>query len=201
MKRKTWIAILLSLCLALLAGCTPKAEKDDGKTDKEVDELEFLLGSMEEEPSPTPLEALYYDYSDYRNVLENTEYQYEETMGSDYLDYGLCDLDGDGVYEMIVKEGTCEADFVWRVYTISETGAKDVGSFGGSHSVLYTDDEPGLLCVYGQMGHEEIVRVSYDGQYLSLQTLVSQDLAPGEEYTKPGSPIATQLIGDPSMIP
>ena len=201
MKRKTWIAILLSLCLALLAGCTPKAEKDDGKTDKEVDELEFLLGSMEEEPSPTPLEALYYDYSDYRNVLENTEYQYEETMGSDYLDYGLCDLDGDGVYEMIVKEGTCEADFVWRVYTISETGAKDVGSFGGSHSVLYTDDEPGLLCVYGQMGHEEIVRVSYDGQYLSLQTLVSQDLAPGEEYTKPGDRIATQLIGDPSMIP
>ena len=201
MKRKTWIAILLSLCLALLAGCTPKAEKDDGKTDKEVDELEFLLGSMEEEPSPTPLEALYYDYSDYRNVLENTEYQYEETMGSDYLDYGLCDLDGDGVYEMIVKEGTCEADFVWRVYTISETGAKDVGSFGGSHSVLYTDDEPGLLCVYGQMGHEEIVRVSYDGQYLSLQTLVSQDLAPGEEYTKPGDRIATQLIGDPSLIP
>ena len=201
MKRKTWIAILLSLCLALLAGCTPKAEKDDGKTDKEVDELEFLLGSMEEEPSPTPLEALYYDYSDYRNVLENTEYQYEETMGSDYLDYGLCDLDGDGVYEMIVKEGTCEADFVWRVYTIGETGAKDVGSFGGSHSVLYTDDEPGLLCVYGQMGHEEIVRVSYDGQYLSLQTLVSQDLAPGEEYTKPGDRIATQLIGDPSMIP
>ena len=201
MKRKTWIAILLSLCLALLAGCTPKAEKDDGKTDKEVDELEFLLGSMEEEPSPTPLEALYYDYSDYRNVLENTEYQYEETMGSDSLDYGLCDLDGDGVYEMIVKEGTCEADFVWRVYTISETGAKDVGSFGGSHSLLYTDDEPGLLCVYGQMGHEEIVRVSYDGQYISLQTLVSQDLAPGEEYTKPGDRIATQLIGDPSMIP
>ena len=201
MKRKTWIAILLSLCLALLAGCTPKAEKDDGKTDKEVDELEFLLGSMEEEPSPTPLEALYYDYSDYRNVLENTEYQYEETMGSDYLDYGLCDLDGDGVYEMIVKEGTCEADFVWRVYTISETGAKDVGSFGGSHSLLYTDDEPGLLCVYGQMGHEEIVRVNYDGQYISLQTLVSQDLAPGEEYTKPGDRIATQLIGDPSMIP
>ena len=163
--------------------------------------MEVLFGSMEEEPSPTPLEALYYDYSDYRNVLENMEYQYEETMGGDYLDYGLCDLDGDGILELIVKEGTCEADFVWRVYTISETGAKDVGSFGGSHSLLYTDDEPGLLCVYGQMGHEEIVRVNYDGHYISLQTLVSQDLAPGEEYTKPGDRIATQLIGDPSMIP
>ena len=39
--------------------------------------MEVLFGSMEADPtpSPTPLEALYYDYSDYRNVLENTEYR------------------------------------------------------------------------------------------------------------------------------
>ena len=201
MKQKAWIALLLALCLALLAGCMPKAEPDDVKTGKELDEMEILFGSMEEEPTPTPLMALYYDYSDYRSVLQDMEYKYEETMGGDYLEYGLCDLDGDGVYELIVKEGTCEADFVWRVYTIGETGAKDVGSFGGSHSVLYTDAEPGVLCAYGQMGHEEIVRVNYDGQYISLQTLISQDLAPNEEYTRPGERLTTQLIGDPSLIP
>ena len=201
MKRIAWIALGLCLCLALLAGCMPKAEPDDVKTGKELDEMEILFGSMEEEPTPTPLMTLYYDYSDYRSVLQDMEYKYEETMGGDYLEYGLCDLDGDGVYELIVKEGTCEADFVWRVYTIGETGAKDVGSFGGSHSVLYTDSEPGLLCAYGQMGHEEIVRVSYDGQYISVQTLISQDLAPNEEYTRPGERLTTQLIGDPSLIP
>ena len=201
MKQKAWIALLLALCLALLAGCMPKAEEDDVKTGKELDEMELLFGSMEEEPTPTPLEALYYDYSDYRNVLTDLEYRYEEYMGGDYLDYGLCDLDGDGILELIVKEGTNEADFVWRVYTIGEIGAKDVGSFGGGHSVLYTDSEPGLLCVYGQMGHEEIVRVNYDGQYISLQTLVSQDLASGEDYSQPGTRLTMQLISDPSMIP
>lgn len=202
MKRRTWIALGLSLCLVLLAGCAPKAD-NEVKSGEELDEMEVLFGSMEEEPTPTPtpLESLYYDYSDYRNVLQDVEYRYEETMGGDYLEYGLCDMDGDGVLEMIVKEGTCEADFVWRVYTIGETGAKDVGSFGGGHSLLYTDDEPGLICAYGQMGHEEIVRVTYDGQYISLQTMISQDLSPGEEYTIPGSRIATQLIGDPSLIP
>ena len=201
MKQKAWIAMLLALCLALLAGCMPKPEEDDVKTGKELDEMELLFGSMEEEPTPTPLEALYYDYSDYRNVLTDMEYRYEEYMGGDYLDYGLCDLDGDGILELIVKEGTNEADFVWRVYTIGEIGAKDVGSFGGGHSVLYTDSEPGLLCVYGQMGHEEIVRVNYDGQYISLQTLVSQDLASGEDYSQPGTRLTMQLISDPSMIP
>ena len=201
MKQKAWIALLLALCLSLLAGCMPKPEEDDVKTGKELDEMELLFGSMEEEPTPTPLEALYYDYSDYRNVLTDMEYRYEEYMGGDYLDYGLCDLDGDGILELIVKEGTNEADFVWRVYTIGEIGAKDVGSFGGGHSVLYTDSEPGLLCVYGQMGHEEIVRVNYDGQYISLQTLVSQDLASGEDYSQPGTRLTMQLISDPSMIP
>lgn len=202
MKRIAWIALGLCLCLALLAGCGSK-EEAEAVPNQDVDELEFLLGSLEPDPTPTPtpLMALYYDYSDYRTVLQNTEYQYEEYMGGQYLEYGLCDLDGDGVLEMIVKEGTCEADFVWRVYTISETGAKDVGSFGGSHSILYTDAEPGLLCQHGQMGHEEIERITYDGQYISVQTLISQDLAPGEEYTNPGTRLSTQLIGDPSLIP
>ncbi len=202
MKRIVWIALGLGLCLSLLAGCGPKEEADAG-ANQDVDELEFLLGSLEPDPTPTPLPltALYYDYSDYRNVLQNTESKYEADMGGQYLEHCLCDLDGAGVYELIVKEGTCEADFVWRVYTIGETGAKDVGSFGGSHSVLYTDSEPGLLCAYGQMGHEEIARVSYDGQYLSVQTLISQDLAEGEEYSHPGERLTTQLIGDPSLIP
>ena len=202
MKRKTWIALCLTLCLVLLAGCAPKAE-DEVKSGKELDEMEVLLGSMEEEPTPTPmpLEALYYDYSDYRNVLDSTISKYEEDMCYAYLDYGLCDLDGDGILELIIKEGTCEADYVWRIYTISETGAKDVGSFGGGHSALYTDSEPGLLCVYGQMGHEEIVRVTYDGQYISVQTLISQDLAAGESYTDPGAAVTLQPITDPSMIP
>ena len=202
MKKRLFALLLaLSLCLAL-AGCAAKEDDDAGKPLTPQDEMDLLMGSMEEEtPSPTPLEALYYDYSDYRNVLQSTEYEYEETMGGDYLTYGLCDLDGDGVLEMLVMEGTCEADFIWHVYTVGEMGAKEVGSFGGGHSKLYLDDEDGVLCVYGQMGHERIDRITYDGQYISIHTLQEQDLADGEAYSGPGSPVATALISDPSMIP
>ena len=200
--KKRRFALLLALCLCLaLAGCA--ADRSDEKqalTPEE--EMDLLMGSMEEEtPSPTPLEALYYDYSDYKNVLQNTEYEYEETMGGDYLTYGLCDLDGDGILELLVLEGTCEADFIWHVYTIGEMGAQHVGSFGGGHSMLYLDEEDGVLCVYGQMGHERIDRVTYDGQYLSVMTILEEDLAEGEAYSAPGSPVALNLISDPSMIP
>ena len=201
MKRKI-LALFFALCLCLaLAGCASD-HSDEKQTLTEADELDLLMGSMEEEtPTPTPLEALYYDYSDYKNVLQNTEYEYEETMGGDYLTYGLCDLDGDGVLELLVLEGTCEADYIWHVYTVGEMGAQHVGSFGGGHSMLYLDEEDGVLCVYGQMGHERIDRITYDGQYLSVKTLQEQDLADGEAYSVPGSPVALNLISDPSMIP
>lgn len=202
MKKRLSILLCFLLVLSLLAGCA-LMKNDAAKKEQDADEMEALLGSLEPDPTPTPtpLEAIYYDYSDYRTVLQDTEYQYEETMGGDYLTYGLCDLDGDGVLEMLVMEGTCEADFIWHVYTMGETGAKEVGSFGGSHSALYTDVEPGVLCCHGQMGHEVIERITYDGQYISVQTVIEQDLADGEEYTKPGTPVTTQLISDPSLIP
>lgn len=202
--RKKWIVLLLALCLCLaLAACA--AKEDDDASDRPLspqDEMDLLMGSMDlESPTPTPLEALYYDYSDYRNVLLDTQDEFADTMGSEYLDYGLCDLDGDGVLELLVREGTCEADYIWQVYTVGEMGAKEVGSFGGGHSALYLDDEDGVLCVYGQMGHERIDRVSYDGQYITVRTLQERDLADGEEYSRPGSPVALSLISDPGMIP
>lgn len=195
--------IALCLCLLLtLAGCyREETPETSGTLDAVPLESLWPEESGEPTPTPTPLESLYYDYSGYRTVLQDTEYEYEETMGGDYLEYALSDLDGDGILELLVKEGTCEADFLWQVYTVGEMGAQQIGSFGGSHSTLFTDSEPGVVCQYGQMGHEKIIRVTYDGQYLSTKTLIEQDLAPGEDYSNPGARLTTQLITDPSLIP
>ena len=201
MKRTALIFLLcLALCLGALAGCA--AQEPEAADNR--DELEILYGSMDlESPSPTPmpLDRLYYDYSGYRDVLEQMETRYEDTMGGDYLLYGLCDLNKDGVLELLVQDGTCEADLVWQVYTMGEMGAQSVGSFGAGHSQLFTDEEDGIVCQYGQMGHERIDRITYDGQYLSYVTLIEQDLADGEPYSEVGTPIAVALISDPSMIP
>lgn len=202
MKPQKRISLMLCLSLALLlTGCGLLQPQETAKTEDAELPLESLFRDESAMPTPTPPEAIYYDYSDYRNVLENTEAEFAETMGGDYLLYGLCDLDGDGVLELLVMEGTCEADYIWRVYTVSETGAKDVGSFGGSHSLLYTDDEEGALCLHGIQGHEEIDRITYDGEYLTVRNVITQDLAVGEEHTVPGTPVATAPISDPGLIP
>ena len=201
MKRSVlMIWLSLFLCLVLTAGCAARESDDDAQG---ADELEVLYGSLEPDPTPTPmpLEAIYFDYSGYRGVLLDTQARYEETMGGDYLLYALCDLNGDGVLELLVQEGTCEADMIWHVFTVGEMGAQSVGSFGGSHSELFIDDEAGILCQYGHMGHERIDRITYDGEYLSYTTLIEQDLEPGAEYSEPGTPAATALITDSSLIP
>lgn len=200
------ICLMLCLCFAvLLSGCAlmQKPEGDDASKP----EAPVAEGSLDADgnpiatPTPTPLEQLYYDYSDYTNVLQDTCTRFEETMGSDYLIYAVYDLDGDGILELLVMEGTCEADFIWQVYTMSESGAKQVGAFGGSHSGLYLDEEPGILCQHGQMGVEEIERITYDGEYLSSTLILDVQHPDGEDYTTPGTPVPTARIDDPSLIP
>jgi hypothetical protein len=201
MRRLTAL-LCLCLCCLLLAGCSILGERKPAETAApSAAPGDAQLPDESAEPTPTPLESLYYDYSDYDNVLNDTCTRFAETMGGDYLTYGLVDLDGDGVLELLVKEGTCEADFIWQVYTIGETGAKSIGAFGGSHSVLFTNDEPGVLCLHGQMGVEEIERITYDGQYISSSIIQSRELAPGEDYSEPGTRVPIALITDSSLIP
>ena len=194
--------LCICLCCLLLAGCSVIDSLRPAQTAAPTTAPGGELAPDESvPPTPTPLESLYYDYSDYAAILQDTVTRYEETMGGDYLTYGLVDLDGDGILELCVMEGTCEADFIWQVYTLEDSRAKSIGAFGGSHSVLYTDGEPGLLCLHGQMDVEEIERITYDGQYISSSIIQSRQLEPGEDYSEPGERVPVALITDASLIP
>lgn len=194
--------LCICLCCLLLAGCSVIDSFRPAQTAAPTTAPEGpLLPDESVPPTPTPLESLYYDYSAYETILQDTETRFEETMGGDYLTYGLVDLDGDGILELCVMEGTCEADFIWQVYTLEDSRAKSVGAFGGSHSALYTDGEPGLLCQHGQMGVEEIERITFDGQFISSSIIQSRQLEPGEEYSEPGERVPVALITDHSLIP
>lgn len=83
------------------------------------------------------------------------------------VDYTLYDMNGDSIPELIVKTGTCEADYKITFYTYREgTGLVCVGDgFSGFHSVYCVDKSSNSFCTeMGQMGVGAITWFAFDGE-------------------------------------
>lgn len=95
-------------------------------------------------------------------------------------EYSVYDLDGDGSPELFVKIGSCEADYMYSVYTMSPAGAKLIATLGGSHSYLCgLSGQNACLLASGHQGYECILELKLiDG--MLIQEVIYE--AYGEEY-------------------
>lgn len=113
----------------------------------------FLDKYTEKKPEQEP---------DYRNVYNPLLDQCAHVYGK-YNYYALHDIDKDGVKELLLREGTCEADYVYTVYTIEHGRALCLGRIPGSWSVFYQDEEGGkhpyILKSSGHMNYEVLTRI------------------------------------------
>ena len=111
-----------------------------------------------------------------------------------YWEYTLYDIDKDGVPELIVKMGTCEADYHGEVYTVSDGQAVLVcDTLGLGHSSFYTDPgENGIIQMWGHMGYAWADRLRLENGALSGEELYEDNLNerletdPDAEYVYPG---------------
>lgn len=112
------------------------------------------------------------------------------------LSYLVYDIDKDGIPEMIVKTGTCEADYHGALYTFRDGKAFQVGEdLGLGHAGFYSDPgENGIILMWGHMGYASAVRISLaDG--LAEEPLYEDDLNarleadPDADYVYPGDVI------------
>ena len=109
-------------------------------------------------------------------------------------EYTLYDVDKDGVPELIVKIGTCEADYRGEVYTAASGEAQLVcDDLGLGHCSLYTDPgRNGLILMYGHMGFAWAGRFWLENGALSSEELYQDDLNerlqsdPDADYVYPG---------------
>jgi hypothetical protein len=110
-----------------------------------------------------------------------------DELNSENIDtYCLYDLEKDGVPELFVRFGTCEADYHYRVYQCSEDTANQIGEFGGGHTSLYSYPEgSGILLVWGHMGCMSISVLRYENGEFQSEELYSEDINdnPELEYT------------------
>ena len=120
--------------------------------------------------------------------------EYDQLMEYGYgVDgYYLYDVDKDDVPELMVKFGTCEADYDGRLYTFDGEKAVYVGEFPLGHSGLATcPSQNGVILNYGHMGGAYMQKMTLKNGELEFEELLSETLGddPDASYTLPGEVI------------
>lgn len=115
----------------------------------------------------------------YREVVE----KYPVELGADAADkpflwgYYLTDVTNDGVCDLIVDYGTCEADRMCTVYTYLEDELFKYQETGSSHAVMGAyPNQDGFIVMTGHMGYETLtVACKADRESLEFPTFEAGD--------------------------
>ena len=91
----------------------------------------------------------------------------ENTDVSPELSYLIYDIDKDAIPELIVKTGTCEADYHGAIYTFRDGQVFQVGEeLSLGHRSFYSNPgDDGIIMMWAQMGYASVVRISLTGGY------------------------------------
>lgn len=141
---------------------------------------------------------------------ESDEAEYEQLIqeGMCRVDgYYLYDINKDGIPELVVKFGTCEADYIGHCYTFDGEKTVFLEEVGLGHAGLYTDPENnGVIYLWGHMGYQCMQRWSMEGNELLMEELFEEDINddPDAWYTEvseivPGSAPLTEMRNEEEL--
>ena len=137
----------------------------------------------------------------YQKILDDTYAKYKDNGGK-YLEYHVYDVDQDGTKELIVRNGTCEADYTWHLYTYSGGSASLIDTFNGGHTSLYVCNSGGFYCMQAHMGSEAVYKYTLSNGTLSSQKTYEANFEQDEsKYMEPGDGQMEQAyITDSSLL-
>ena len=162
-KRMFGIAMIALLCLLLGAVFGVQSFHSRAEAAAPAD-----VQSPSPAPVDTPIPADDWQAA-YETILSAFAEKYADEYG--FSNYQLYDLDADGVPELIIGSGSCEADYKYSLYRFdAENGAEFVVNFGYGHSALCGLSGENALLIHGaHMGYEWVDRLRWTG------TLYEQD--------------------------
>ncbi|MBQ3132467.1 MAG: hypothetical protein IJC24_07135, partial [Clostridia bacterium] len=175
-----------------------------GEQSKEANKPKQILSEQEQEQvasiidytkEPTPFHdpaavmdavngaAFYTNYSNktYGALISQAMQDYPDYEYNCY--YTLYDMDRNGIPELFLRTGTCEADYVYNVYTIlpDEGEVYKMGQISGGHNVLAGIGEAGSILVhFGHQGSESIVKYTYENGQFSTKLLYENYFETGD---------------------
>lgn len=125
----------------------------------------------------------------YVETLRKTDKQYTTKYGSGWIDYFLYDITKDGIPELWLIHGTCEADRALSVYTPKEDGLKKIYEDGAGHSEFHKGKNY-VLQVMGHQGYACWLKLTYNGSKISQKMTFEENCYETErDYTEPKEPV------------
>ena len=145
-------------------------------------QTQYVVEALDEGESAS-FEAVENDYiSAYQDILMEHRLRRIKYGRENDFEYALCDMNQDGVQELFLLTGSCEADYGYTVYTLKNGSAIWCGEFHGGHGTVYIGNEPGLIMYWGQMGVYGITKYTLIGIEIIGEEIVSGEIAMEEEY-------------------
>ncbi len=146
-------------------------------------------------------------------VSENVDYLnlYGPLLDQVYQEYGeyatycVYDIDKNGVKELLLKTGTCEADYMFQIYTIENGKSVYLDEISGFHTAFYADENGGtenyIIQVQGHMAVEYIYYVKLEGGKVTAEEISRRELS-GENdmYYSNAYPIKEMFVSDKSLL-
>ncbi len=110
--------------------------------------------------------------------------------------YYLYDIDKDGIPELLLKHGSCEANYWADIYTWRKGETICLGGIGMGHTSLYTwEGENALLSYWAHMGGAFATKISIDGDEFLWDEFFQEDLyAAMREDSDAGYTDPTELV-------
>lgn len=106
------------------------------------------------------------DYTDYEYLVADNEEKY-----GNMAYFALADIDNDGIKELIIEVGTCDADIVNEVYTLINNEAEYLGEFEGNADLYMSKNSYGIYASYENMGNVITYYIEKDGNILNLNEI------------------------------
>lgn len=142
------------------------------KSSTETEQIEVIADTDSENAENKDIqENVKKAYIDYLSILDEMD---EDQV---YGHYFLYDITGDGIPEIWVESGTCEADHAISVYTYKDKlTILDAGEEGNaSHSGFFRGEDY-ILQVSGHMGYQAWSKITYHNGKLKREVIFEEDL-------------------------
>lgn len=118
-------------------------------------------------------------FDHYLEKVVNHQEDEEDVFGI----YYLYDIDQNEMNELVLHQGTCEADAMYTIYTF-EDELYNLGQTGASHSVLQkAPDEIGVYRNSAHMGGQRIDLIQIEDKEIVETNILSEEVLDGKEYT------------------